>query len=217
MSLRSNSETANLNAELHRLAPDRPALEISEMRRLSGELLPKSPSDWPLLGRINPMSFPSDISPPTGFILYSAAGAIAPVGDAGQVRRAPPWILRQISIGALQILGLVTLNFAGIRAVEKMALPIPGNLVGMVLLYAFLALGIVKLSWFEAAGCFLIRHLAFFFVPITVGLMDAGSLFASRGVGIILTLAASAAIGVMLAGWISQLLLSESCRTGGAS
>jgi holin-like protein len=85
----------------------------------------------------------------------------------------------------------------------------------MVLLYALLALGIVKLSWFEAAGSFLIRHLAFFFVPITVGLMDAGSLFASRGVGIIFTLAASAAIGVMLAGWISQLLLRKSWRTGG--
>jgi holin-like protein len=135
--------------------------------------------------------------------------------DAGQARRLPPWILRQLSLGALQIFGLWTLNFAGVWVVEKLALPIPGNLVGMVLLYTLLALGIVKLSWFEAAGSFLIRHLAFFFVPITVGLMDAGSLFASRGVGIIFTLAASAAIGVMLAGWISQLLLRKSWRTGG--
>ena len=163
------------------------------------------------------MSLPFDINPPAGFNVYSTAAATAPTGDAGQVRRAPPGILRQISLGVLQILGLLTLNFAGIWAVEKTALPIPGNLVGMVLLYALLALGIVKLSWFEVAGCFLIRHLAFFFVPITVGLMDAGSLFASRGVGIILTLAASAVIGVMLAGWISQLLLRKSCSTGGAS
>jgi holin-like protein len=137
--------------------------------------------------------------------------------DAGPVQRAPPWMLQQIAVGALQILGLSTLNFAGVWAAEKMALPIPGNLVGMMLLYALLALGIVKLSWFEYAGCFLIRHLAFFFVPITVGLMDAGSLFATRGVGIILTLAASAAIGVMLAGWISQLLLRKSWRMGAVS
>jgi holin-like protein len=159
--------------------------------------------------------------------MSQARGTVAyvPVGgdravlarDAGQVWRASPWILRQISLGALQTLGLSTLNFAGVWAVEKMALPIPGNLVGMALLYALLALGIVKLSWFEVAGCFLIRHLAFFFVPITVGLMDAGSLFATSGVGIILTLAASAVIGVMLAGWISQLLLRKSWRSGGAS
>ncbi len=163
------------------------------------------------------MSFLSKISPPAGFDLYSRTGATAPTGDAGQVRRAPPRILRQISLGTLQILGLVTLNFAGVWAAEKLALPIPGNLIGMMLLYALLALGIVRLSWFEAAGGFLIRHLAFFFVPITVGLMDAGSLFADRGVGIILTLATSTVIGVTLAGWISQFLLRKSCRMGGAS
>jgi len=140
-----------------------------------------------------------------------------PARDAGHVRRAAPWIVRRISLGALQVLGLWTLNFAGVWVAEKLALPIPGNLVGMVLLYALLALGIVKLSWFEAAGSFLIRHLAFFFVPITVGLMDSGSLFAAHGAGIIFTLAASAAIGVMLAGWISQLLLGKSWRTGGVS
>ncbi len=152
--------------------------------------------------------------PPAGFNSHSRVGATAPADE----RRAPSWMIpRQISIGALQLLGLVALNFAGVWAVDKMALPIPGNLVGMVLLYALLALGIVRLSWFEAAGCFLIKHLAFFFVPITVGLMDAGSLFASRGVGIIVTLAASAVIGVMLAGWTSQLLLRKSHRTGGSS
>jgi holin-like protein len=140
-----------------------------------------------------------------------------PGPDVGQVRRAAPRFVRQVSLGALQILGLWALNSAGVWVVEKMSLPIPGNLVGMALLYGLLALGIVKLSWFEPAGPLLIRHLAFFFVPITVGLMDAGSLFATRVVEIILTLAASAAIGIMLAGWISQLLLCKSWRTGGAS
>ena len=48
------------------------------------------------------------------------------------------------------------------------------------------------------------------FQAVGVGLMDAGSLFAAHGVGIILTLAASAAIGIMLTGWISQLLLRKS-------
>ena len=144
-------------------------------------------------------------------------GIVSQAADTVQVRLAAPWLGRQISLRALQIFGLWALNFAGIWIVKKATLPLPGNLVGMVLLYALLALGIVKLSWFEAAGSFLVRHLAFFFVPITVGLMDAGSLFMIRGVGIILTLAASAAIGIMLAGWISQLLLGKSWHTGGAS
>jgi len=135
---------------------------------------------------------------------------VSQAADAVQVRRAAPWFVRDLSLGALQIFGLWTLNCAGVWVVKKVALPLPGNLVGLVLLYSLLALGIVKLSWFETAGSFLVRHLAFFFVPITVGLMDAGSLFATHGVGIILTLAASAAVGIILAGWISQLLLRNS-------
>jgi holin-like protein len=164
------------------------------------------------------MSFPSLINVAVGFDFHATAmDAIAPAGDADEAPRRLLRMLRQISFGILQILALLALNFAGVWIVGTLALPIPGNLIGMMLLYALLALGIVRLSWFEAAGGFLIRHLAFFFVPITVGLMDAGSLFADRGVGIILTLAASAVIGVMLAGWISQLLLRESRGTGGAS
>lgn len=117
----------------------------------------------------------------------------------------------------MQICGLWSLNIAGIWVVEKTSVPIPGNLVGMALLDALLTMGIVKLSWFEPAGPFLISHLAFFFVPITVGLMDTGSLFTTHIVEIMLTLAASAAIGTVLAGWISQLLFCKSWRTGGAS
>jgi holin-like protein len=117
----------------------------------------------------------------------------------------------------MQLLGLWALNAAGVWVVDKTALPIPGNLVGMVVLYGLLALGVVKLSWFEASGSFLIRHLAFFFVPITVGLMDTGALFATRGIGIIVVLAVSAGIGVMLAGWTSQLLFRKPGQTGGES
>ena len=134
-----------------------------------------------------------------------------------RVRQAAPLVLRQAALGTLQLLGLWMLNLAGVWIIERLALPIPGNLVGMALLYALLTLGVVKLSWFEMAGSFLIRHLAFFFVPITVGLMDAGSLLAARCLQIMLILAASAAIGIALAGWVSQILLRRPQCTEDAS
>jgi len=142
------------------------------------------------------------------------ADRVVPSSDAGQARTVAPRAVRQISLGALQIVGLWTLNFAGVWIVEETALPIPGNLVGMALLYGLLTLGVIQLSWFETAGSFLIKHLAFFFVPITVGLMNTGALFATRGVGIILTLAVSAGIGLILAGWASQLLLRRATQMG---
>jgi hypothetical protein len=73
-----------------------------------------------------------------------------PARDAGQLGRVAPPFVWQVSLGALQILGLWALNIAGVWIVEKLSLPIPGNLVGMAMLYGLLALGIVKLCWLSA-------------------------------------------------------------------
>jgi holin-like protein len=130
-------------------------------------------------------------------------------------RKTPKLLMKTAAI-ALQLIGLCALNQLGFWIVARTALPVPGNLVGMVALYAMLSLGIVKLSWVEEAGSFLIRHLAFFFVPITVGLMDMGPLFATRALGIGVTLMASAALGLFLAGRIAQLLLArQAVEVGG--
>ena len=151
--------------------------------------------------------------------MQTALETITADGAAGstQRRQSETTGLKEIAAIPSQLLGLWALNAAGVWVVDKTALPIPGNLVGMVVLYGLLALGVVKLSWFEASGSFLIRHLAFFFVPITVGLMNTGALFATRGIGIIVVLAVSAGIGVMLAGWTSQLLFRKPGQTGGES
>ena len=125
--------------------------------------------------------------------------------------------LEQAALVALQLTGLWALNFAGVWAVKQAALPIPGNLVGMLALYALLALGVVKLAWFDLTGSFLLRHLAFFFVPITVGLMNSGPLLLAHGLAIMLVLALSAAVGILLAGFVSQVLLAKPWQRGGKS
>jgi holin-like protein len=138
------------------------------------------------------------------------------VAGTAQAAEKAVWLMRQLFFAVLQVCAFWLLNAAGVLAAVKMDVPVPGNLIGMALLYALLALGIVKLSWFETAGSFLIKHLAFFFVPITVGLMDTGALFAARGVGIAVTLAISAAAGLIMAGWVSQRLLRKATQWGGA-
>ncbi len=134
-------------------------------------------------------------------------GAIA-VTD--EVERSPVILrhLEQAGLVIFQVAALYALNLAGVWVVELAALPLPGNLVGMLALYALLVFGIVKLDWFERTGSFLIKHLAFFFVPITVGLMNSGPLLLVHGLGIMLVLAVSAAIGILLAGFVSQILLA---------
>jgi hypothetical protein len=50
---------------------------------------------------------------------------VEPASDAGQVQRAALFPVRQVSLEVLQILGLWTLQIAGVRVVEKMNLPDP--------------------------------------------------------------------------------------------
>jgi holin-like protein len=115
---------------------------------------------------------------------------------------------------ASQLLGLWALNVAGDWLVGVLHVPVPGNLLGLVALYALLSLGVVKVSWFEPLGSWLIKHLAFFFIPITVGLMDAAGFLLSHVVAITVALMASAAAGLLLAGFISQVLVDKSAGAG---
>jgi holin-like protein len=66
--------------------------------------------------------------------------------------------------------------------VGVLQLPIPGNLLGMLLLVALLTSGVVRLAWVEAGVSLLVRHLAFLFIPIAVGLMTFQDLFVRNGV-----------------------------------
>jgi holin-like protein len=147
----------------------------------------------------------------------AAVGAGGPFARQAVDRPAIPKFVTKFSVVVLQILGLWGLNFAGVWAVDATALPVPSNLLGMVALYVLLALGVVKVSWFDTSGSFLIKHLAFFFIPITVGLLESGRLLAQHGIAIVVTLIASAAVGIVLSGLVSQFLLDKPWRQGGRS
>jgi holin-like protein len=70
--------------------------------------------------------------------------------------------------GLLLLLGFL---FLGGLITEIGHLPIPGSVVGMVLLTVTLRLGLVPLSAVRPTAELLVRHMAFLFVPPGVGLM----------------------------------------------
>ena len=78
------------------------------------------------------------------------------------------------------------------------------------MLLVLLAGGVVKLEWIEAGATLLLTHLAFFFVPIAVGLMNFGELLERHGIALLATLVAAAAAGIVLAGFVTQTLAKRS-------
>jgi holin-like protein len=107
---------------------------------------------------------------------------------------------------SLELAGLWTINKAGYLAVSSLHVPLPGNVAGMLLLLALLCTGVVPARLFERSSTLLARHLAFFFVPIAVGLMDLGPTVVSYGWQLLLVLVGSAAVGLCVTGWVAQLL-----------
>ena len=120
--------------------------------------------------------------------------------------------MRTLITIAVQIAALLVINGVGYTLAAALQLPLPGNLLGMLLLLSLLATGLVPLRWVESSASVLIRHLGFFFVPITVGLMSLGELFLDNGVAILITLVVSAVIGIGVAGLSSQRLASRRDR-----
>jgi len=95
---------------------------------------------------------------------------------------------------------------AATRLVEAWRLPLPANLVGLLLLLLLLGTGIVQPSMLREVTTLVTRHLPFLFVPLAVGLMAWPQLLAAHGLVLLLALLGSAAVGLVAAGAVAQLL-----------
>lgn len=104
---------------------------------------------------------------------------------------------------------LWVINELGTFIVNILHIPVPGNIIGMLLLLIFLLTGIIQLKWVDIGASLLNRHLSFFFIPISVGLMTLGSIFMSSGIRLLFILVLSAIIGIIGTGLTSQLLAKK--------
>lgn len=108
-----------------------------------------------------------------------------------------------------QIFLFWVINELGDLIVNIFHIPVPGNIIGMLLLLIFLLTGIIQLKWVDIGASLLNRHLSFFFIPISVGLMTLGSIFMSSGIRLLFILVLSAIIGIIGTGLTSQLLAKK--------
>jgi holin-like protein len=105
-----------------------------------------------------------------------------------------------------EVAALWGLNKLGYALVARLRIPLPGNVAGMLLLFALLCSGLVPARLFARSSALLSRHLPFFFVPIAVGLMNLDAAFLRAGWLLVPILIASAAVGLCLTGWLAQFL-----------
>ncbi|GFN31945.1 CidA/LrgA family protein [Paenibacillus curdlanolyticus] len=64
---------------------------------------------------------------------------------------------------------LLAFNGAGLLLHEWVKVPLPSNVIGMLLLAAGLFLKWIKLEWVEQSASFLTKHMMLFFAPLIAG------------------------------------------------
>jgi holin-like protein len=106
--------------------------------------------------------------------------------------------------GQLAILGGVF--WLGTEISERSGLPIPGSVLGVVILFFLLLSGLIKLKHVEEVADILLKHLMFFFIPISVGLMNAADIFLEHGWILLLAIIISALTTLWVTGNVTQLL-----------
>ena len=72
-----------------------------------------------------------------------------------------------------EMLIILAIYFVSEFISKSLHLPIPGNILGMLLLLFLLCTKVVKVEMIDKVSTFLLDHLAFFFIPAGVGIITA--------------------------------------------
>lgn len=80
----------------------------------------------------------------------------------------------------MQVLLLCGISVVGNSLSELIGIGIPGNLLGMAILFGLLETKVLSLEWVEAGADFLIAELLLFFIPSAIGVMQYESIFVSQ-------------------------------------
>ncbi|WP_379134730.1 CidA/LrgA family holin-like protein [Paenibacillus sp. sgz500958] len=103
--------------------------------------------------------------------------------------------------------GLLYLFYLAGDYVQKWThLPIPGSIVGLLLLFILLLCKVVPVSWIEQGATAVLGYLPLFFIPATAGIVDHLSLFSGKGLLLIVILILSTILTMGVSAQVSQWL-----------
>ena len=90
--------------------------------------------------------------------------------------------------------------------------PLPGNVIGLILFTACLFLGIVRLEWVEESAHFLLRHMLLFFAPAVIKAIPLFKQFQGDWTAIAGSLLGSLLVVLLVTGWIATALIPRGER-----
>ena len=106
-----------------------------------------------------------------------------------------------IIIFGIYLLGVLITDITGV--------PIPGNVIGMVILFLLLYLKVIKVEQISTISNFFLEHLAFFFIPAGVGLISSFSVIKNIWLQLLIVCFATTAITMICTGLVVQKIANK--------
>ncbi|KWX76265.1 Holin-like protein CidA [compost metagenome] len=93
--------------------------------------------------------------------------------------------MKKLGLGLLQVAGLTVFSMLINVLTPFLHIPIPGSIIGMILLFLLLESGVIRLNWVEAGASWLLAELLLFFIPSAIGVMKYSKLLESDGLQVL--------------------------------
>ncbi|CAH8208057.1 conserved membrane hypothetical protein [Vibrio aestuarianus] len=107
-------------------------------------------------------------------------------------------------------LGLILLCLlAGINLQTWLGISIPGSIIGMLILFALMASGLVPVEWVKPSASLFIRYMILLFVPISVGLMEHFEILINNALPILASAVGGTLIVLVSLGWLLDRFLKK--------
>lgn len=108
-----------------------------------------------------------------------------------------------------ELLIILLIYFIGEILSKIIPLSIPGNILGLILLLILLCTNIIKLQSIETVSNFFLDHLAFFFIPASVGLITSFDILKGSALKLILICIISTILVMLSTGYIVQFIMRK--------
>lgn len=112
----------------------------------------------------------------------------------------------KILIKLIQIVALYGFYVIGSWIHDFLHIPLPGSIIGLLLVWGALSTNILQLKWIESGAHTLLSVLPIFFIPATVAVMNYGHFFSGKGSLLILITVFSTLVTMGMASFISQFV-----------
>ncbi|MEX3073035.1 CidA/LrgA family protein [Vibrio alginolyticus] len=86
---------------------------------------------------------------------------------------------------------------------------VPGSVIGMIILFFTMVIGIIKVEWVKPGATLFIRYMILLFVPVSVGLMQHFDLLFANALPILASAVGGTLIVLVSLAWLLDYLLKE--------